>query len=92
MPDLKKPNVPAKMTWSEATYKQTLRLGQMMEPLKLLAEQSQDTHQPGPVSALIEAARLSGETDHLMIEKLDKIIQLLAAPSIQNALQDMMKG
>lgn len=56
MPDLKKPNVPAKMTWSEATYKQTLRLGQMMEPLKLLAEQSQDTHQPGPVSALIEAA------------------------------------
>ena len=68
------------------------RSGEALEPFRLLAEQAQDTHQAGPTSMLIEANRLSCEADRQIIEKLDRIIELLAAPSIEKALRDMLKG
>lgn len=83
---------PPKTTWAEAAYRNTKRIGEMLEPLSLLAKQSQDTHQAGPITMLVEDARLAGEADRLIIEKLDKIIELLMAPSIEKALRDMMKG
>ena len=97
MPDPKNgtktpPTPPAKPTWAEAAYKNTRRIREALEPLTLLAQQAQDTHQAGPISMLIEANRLSGEADQQILEKLDRIIELLAAPSIEKALQDMLKG
>jgi len=83
---------PPTTTWAEAAYRNTQRISEALEPLKLLAEQAQDTHQPGPVSMLVEANRLSGETDQQILEKLDRIIELLAAPSVEKALRDMAKG
>ena len=97
MPDPKNgtktlPTTPAKPTWAEAAYKNTQRISLALEPLKALAEQAQDTHQASPIAMLVEASRMSSESDRQMLEKLDRIIELLATPAIEKALLDMMKG
>lgn len=85
MPDQKK------LTLAEATYRNTQSLGRMLEPLKLLAEQAQTSHQASPIGMILDTISKSQETDRQMIEKLDKIIELLSAPVIEKALREMLK-
>jgi hypothetical protein len=85
MPDQKK------LTLAEATYRNTQSLGRMLEPLKLLADQAQNSHQTSPIGMMLDMIGKSQETDRQMIEKLDKIIELLSAPVIERAVRDMLK-
>ena len=85
MPDQKKP------TLAEATYRNTQRLGKMLEPLKMLADQAQNSHQTSPIGMMLDIISKSQEADREMIAKLDKIIELLSAPLIEKAVRDMLK-
>ena len=87
MPDLQK-----KPTMVEATYRNTQSIRKLLEPIKSLAEAAQDSHQQSPVGMILDVMSQSQEADRLIIEKLDKLIELLTAPSIEKAVKDMLKG
>jgi hypothetical protein len=81
-----------KPTLAEATYRNTLALRKLLEPIKTLAEAAQETEQASPFGMMLNIMEQSQESDRKMIERLDQIISLLAAPSIEKAINDMMKG
>jgi hypothetical protein len=87
MPDPQK-----KPTMAEATYRNTQTLRKLLEPIKVLADAAQDSHQQAPLGMMLDMMSQTQESDRQMIEKLDKIIELLAAPSIEKAVKDMLKG
>lgn len=87
MPDLQK-----KPTIAEATYRNIITLRKLLDPIKVLAEAAQDTHQQSPLGTMLDLMSRSQESDRQMMERLDQIIALLAAPSIEKAVSDMLKG
>jgi hypothetical protein len=81
-----------KPTMAEATFRNTQSLRKLLEPIKSLAEAAQDSHQQSPLGMMLDIMSKSQEADGQIIEKLDKIIELLGAPSIKKAVREMLKG
>lgn len=86
------PEPQKKPTMAEATYRNTLMLKKLLQPITTLAEAAQDTEQASPLGMMLSIMEKSQETDQQVIEKLNEIIALLAAPSIKKAVDDMLKG
>ena len=87
MPELQK-----KPTMAEATYRNTQTLRKLLEPIKALAEAAQESHQQSPLWMMLDLMSQSQQSDQQMIERLDKIIEMLATPSIEKAVKDMLTG
>ena len=86
------PEQQKKLTMAEATFRNTQSIGKLLEPITSLAAAAQDSHQQSPLGMILDIMSQSQEADRQIIEKLDKIIELLGAPSIEKAVKDMLKG